>query len=54
MADDMNTPQVIGEGQDKIAEEFANLLGDYRTTVRCTTGCGSRGQEYIDNAWADL
>ena len=35
-------------------EEFLGLLNSYNTTIRVTSGCGERGQIYIDEEWKRL
>jgi len=34
--------------------EFSQILQRYRTTIKITSGCGRRGQSYIDNEYDNL
>jgi hypothetical protein len=40
--------------KDAIDEEWDQLIARYYATCESTTGCGSRGQSYIDAAYAKL
>lgn len=40
-----------GCGGAGVPPQFEQLYREYSIAVETTTGCGSRGQHYIDNAW---
>ena len=35
-------------------EKYQELVNEYRITIETTSGCGLRGQYYIDNAYTKL
>lgn len=46
--------QILSIEKQKLQKSFNELIIIYPSTIRSTTGCGSRGQIYIDSAWEKL
>ena len=39
---------------EALQSKFHSLMNEYQHSISFTSGCGARGQGYIDNAWSKI
>ena len=51
---DQNSDSTVVKSDDSLMREYEAAVGNYMTVIRATSGCGRRGQNYLDKAYKNV